>query len=199
MAEKDRLKHIKMRLAVFLDRDGVINKAVIRDGKPYPPATLEEVVFPEGTLEAIQSLKISGYVVIVVTNQPDVAKGVQSKEMVESIHQTIKERFKVDDIKVCYHLDKDDCQCRKPKPGMILAAAQEYSVDLTESYMIGDRWRDIEAGNSAGCKTILIKPEVCYNETQAEGMVTTVNSLYEAAMIILKDNFEKRRNDGHSR
>lgn len=181
-----------MQFAVFLDRDGVINRAIIRDGKPYPPANLEDLVFFPGTFEAIQSLRSSGYIVIVVTNQPDVAKDVQSKEVVESIHGIIRQHLQVDDIKVCYHVDEDKCGCRKPKPGMILDAAQEYSIDLAGSYMIGDRWRDIKAGKAAGCKTILIRPEVSYNEPQSQGMDAVVDSLYAAAAFILKNNFDKK-------
>lgn len=184
-----------MKYAVFLDRDGVINRAIIRDRKPYPPSKLEDVIFTLGTSEAIQSLRASGYLVIVVTNQPDVAKGMQRKEEVESIHGIIRQQLQVDDIKVCYHVDEDDCHCRKPRPGMILDAAQEYSIDLAGSYMIGDRWRDIEAGQAAGCKTILIRPEINYNEPQAQGMDIVVDSLYEAAAFILKNNFYKRGND----
>lgn len=184
-----------MQFAVFLDRDGVINRVIIRDGKSYPPANLEDLVFFSGTFEAIQSLRSSGYIVIVVTNQPDVAKGVQSKEVVESIHGIIRQQLQVDDIKVCYHIDEDDCLCRKPKPGMILDAAQEYSIDLAGSYMIGDRWRDIEAGKAAGCKTILVQPEMSYNEPQSQGMDAVVDSLYEAASFILKNTFDKRGSD----
>ena len=183
------------KIAVFLDRDGVINRAIIRERKPYPPSKIEDVVFPPGTSEAIQSLRSSGYLVIVVTNQPDVAQGVQSKEVVESIHAIIRQQLQVDDIKICYHVDEDNCHCRKPRPGMILAAAQEYAIDLEGSYMIGDRWRDIEAGKAAGCKTILIQPEVNYNEPQAQGMDAVVDSLYEAAEFILKNDFDKRGND----
>lgn len=180
------------KFAVFLDRDGVINRAIIRDRKPYPPSKVEDVVFPPGTSEAIQSLRSSGYLVIVVTNQPDVAKGVQNKEVVESIHAIIRQQLQVDDIKVCYHVDVDNCHCRKPKPGMLLDAAQEYSIDLAESYMIGDRWRDIEAGKAAGCKTILIQPETNYNEPQAQEMDAVADSLYEAAAFILKNDFNKK-------
>ena len=170
----------------------MINRAIIRDRKPYPPSKIEDVVFPPGTSEAIQSLRSSGYLVIVVTNQPDVAKGVQRKEVVESIHGIIRQQLQVDDINVCYHVDEDNCHCRKPKPGLILDTAQEYSIDLKGSYMIGDRWRDIEAGKAAGCKTILIQPEVRYNEPQAQGMEVVVDTLYEAAAFILKNNFGKR-------
>ena len=185
----------KIMKAIFLDRDGVINRAIIREKKPYPPSKIEDVVFPPGTYQAIQSLRSSGYLVIVVTNQPDVAKGVQSKEMVESIHAIIRQQLQVDDIKICYHVDEDDCHCRKPRPGMILDAAQQYSIDLAGSFMIGDRWRDIEAGKAAGCKTILIRPEISYTEPQSQGMDAVVDSLYEAAEFILNNNFDKREND----
>lgn len=181
-----------MQKAIFLDRDGVINKAIVQNGKPYPPATVEDIVFPSGTIEAIDSMRSSGYLVIVVTNQPDVAKGIQSKETVEAVHELIKQRFHVDDIKVCYHIDEDNCCCRKPKPGMIIDAAKEHTIDLKRSYMIGDRWLDIEAGKTAGCKTILVQPEIAYNETQAQGMDATVASLYEAAIFILSRTSDKR-------
>lgn len=180
------------KFAVFLDRDGVINTAIIRERKPYPPSKIEDVVFPPGTFEAIEILRSSGYLVIVVTNQPDVAKGIQSRETVEAIHSMIRQQLHVDDIKVCYHVDEDNCYCRKPKPGMILDAAKEYAIDLTRSYMIGDRWRDIEAGKDSGCKTILVQPEVAYNETQAQGMDAIVGSLYEAATVILNHNHRQK-------
>ena len=182
-----------MRLAVFLDRDGVVNQAEIRNGKPYPPARIEDVVFPPRTLEAIQALRSSGYLVIVVTNQPDVAMGLQSRKTVESINDIIKRQLEVDDVKVCYHAAEDNCLCRKPRPGMILAAAREFSIELGKSYMVGDRWRDIEAGIAAGCRTILVRPEVAYNEPQAQGMDAVVDSLYEASAFILKRNFDKKR------
>ena len=187
-----------MKSAVFLDRDGVINRAIIRDRKPYPPANLEDVVFPPGTFKAIQSLRSSGYIVIVVTNQPDVAKGIQSKEVVEAIHEIIRQQLRVDDIKVCYHIEEDDCTCRKPKPGMLLEAAREYSIDLSKSYMIGDRWRDIAAGKAAGCKTILVRGEVHYDEPQAKEPDAIVNSLVDACNLILVNFSNARGNNAKS-
>jgi len=189
----------EMRPAIFLDRDGVINNAIIRNNKPYPPANLNDVVFLPGIYEAIKSLQTAGYMIIIITNQPDVAKGIQSKERVEAIHRMIRQKFQVDDIKVCYHIDEDNCCCRKPKPGMILDAAKEHKIDLSRSYMIGDRWRDIEAGKSAGCKTILIQPEVPYNETIAQGMDATVKSLSQAAIFILGQSNNKGGNNAYSR
>jgi D-glycero-D-manno-heptose 1,7-bisphosphate phosphatase len=176
-----------MKPAVFLDRDGVINKAVIRNGKPYPPATLEDLEFFPDTYEAINSLHSAGYYVIVVTNQPDVAKGIQTKKMVKKIHNEIFKQFKVNDIKVCYHIDEDKCSCRKPKPGMIFDAAEQYSIDLNKSYFVGDRWRDIAAGKAAGCKTILMRGVILYDEPQAKEPDAIVDTLLEACMLILKN------------
>lgn len=133
--------------------------------------------------------------VVVVTNQPDVSTGLQSREQVDAIHAVIRRQLHVDAIKVCFHVDQDRCDCRKPKPGMIIDAAREYSIDLRGSYMIGDRWRDIEAGRAAGCKTILLRPEVSYNEPQGQGMDAVVDSLREAAALILTNTCGKRRDD----
>lgn len=174
-----------MTPAVFIDRDGVVNRVVVRHGRPHPPNSLDEVEFFSGVAEAVQSLHFAGYSVVVVTNQPDVATGVQSREVVESIHAKIRLLFAVDDIKVCYHVDQDGCECRKPKPGLLLEAAYERSLNLAKSYMVGDRWRDIESGKAAGCKTILVRGETNYAERRAENPDAIVNSLLEASVLIL--------------
>lgn len=142
--------------AVFLDRDGVINANVERDGRLVAPTTLEDFRFLPGVEDAIRRLKDAGLLVIVVTNQPDVATGRTSRATIEAMHDVIRARLRVDDIKVCTHVDADGCACRKPKPGMILQAAAERHIDLTRSYVVGDRWRDVEAGRVAGCSTILV-------------------------------------------
>lgn len=172
-----------MNRAVFLDRDGVLNRAVVREGRPYPPPSVEELEFLPRVAEAIDGLRRAGFRLIIVTNQPDVATGVQQREVVEQMHERISRVLAVDEIKVCYHVDRDDCSCRKPKPGMLLEAANRWSLDLNNSFMVGDRWRDIEAGRAAGCKTILIKYD--YDERQAESPDAVVHSLYEASELIL--------------
>lgn len=146
----------RKRRAVFLDRDGVINRAFVRGGKPFPPSTLQELEVLPGVSEALQDLKRHGYELLVVTNQPDVARGRQSQQTIDAMHQALSARLPLDDIVVCYHTDGDKCDCRKPMPGMLLKAARKHDVDLAASFMVGDRWRDIEAGYNAGCKTILI-------------------------------------------
>ena len=145
-----------MRIAVFLDRDGVISKAIVRDGKPYPPGCLDEFEVLPGVAEACAALRREGFFLLVVTNQPDVARGKQRREVVEAIHAALRDRVPVDDIRVCYHDDADGCECRKPRPGLLMQAAQEWQVDLARSFMVGDRWKDIEAGRGAGCRSVLI-------------------------------------------
>lgn len=144
------------RRAVFLDRDGVVNNAIVREHKPYPPANLQEVVIAAEVEPALRRLKSWGFLLIVATNQPDVSRGSSSKDEVEKIHRFLSHQLPLDDFFVCYHDDGDGCLCRKPLPGLLLGAAFRYDVDLTNSYLIGDRWRDIDAGTAAGCRTILI-------------------------------------------
>jgi len=166
--------------AVFLDRDGVINRAYVRDGKPFPPSTLEELEVLPGVPEALQALKQHGYKLLVVTNQPDIARGKQSQETLEVMHRALTALLPLDDILVCWHTDADNCDCRKPMPGMLLEAARKHNIDLTASFMIGDRWRDIEAGYNAGCKTILI--DYGYSERAPDRVPDLrVSSLREAA------------------
>jgi len=144
--------------AVFLDRDGTLNKAIVRDGKPYPPSTPSEFVLLPGVQEGCVKLKQAGFLLVVVTNQPDVGRGTQKQEVVEAIHARILQQLPIDRVEVCYHAGRgDSCDCRKPAPGMLLRAAQALAIDLSKSWMIGDRWRDIDCGRAAGCRTVFIE------------------------------------------
>lgn len=172
--------------AVFLDRDGVINASVVRDGKPYPPNNLNEFIYLPGAIEGIKRLRQAGYLVIIVTNQPDVATGLQERATVELMHTKLYQDKLCDDIKVCYHIDKDDCTCRKPKPGMLLQAASKWNIELSTSFMVGDRWRDIEAGKAAGCFSYFIDYQ--YQERQPTLPFERVRSLEEASRCILHIN-----------
>jgi len=145
-----------LKRAVFLDRDGVLNEAVIRDGKPYPPRSAAEVKIVPGAAAALRQLKARGFVLIVVTNQPDVARGTETMESVNAVGAQLQAELPVDDILVCPHDDRDHCGCRKPKAGLILDGAARYGVDVARSFMVGDRWRDVEAGQAAGCRTVWI-------------------------------------------
>jgi histidinol-phosphate phosphatase family protein len=144
------------RRAVFLDRDGVITCALVRGGKPYAPVSLDEMEIAADASAALARLKAAGFLLLVVTNQPDVARGVARREDVEAIHGALSAALPLDAFFVCYHDDADACACRKPLPGLLQMAAAEHGIDLARSYMIGDRWRDIDAGSTAGCRTVLI-------------------------------------------
>jgi D-glycero-D-manno-heptose 1,7-bisphosphate phosphatase len=166
--------------AVFLDRDGVINEAVVRDGKPYPPDSADEVEITAGAAEALGRLKALGLPLIVVTNQPDVARGKQTREAVEAIHRRLGEALPIDDFLSCFHDDADGCNCRKPLPGLILEGAERHGIDVTGSFLIGDRWRDVDAGAAVGCRTIWI--DRGYRERGPSGAPDAkVRSLIEAA------------------
>ncbi len=173
------------RSAVFLDRDGVINRALVRDGKPYAPAVMGELEILPGVAEALRDLKSHGYKLIVVTNQPDVGRGKQSRQTLDAIHEDLRARFPLDDILVCCHTDEDKCDCRKPLPGMLLEAARKHDIDMASSFMVGDRWRDIDAGYNAGCRTILI--DYGYSERPPDHVPDLrVGSLREAADWVIR-------------
>ena len=144
------------RRAIFFDRDGVLNEAEVRDGLPFPPATLAEFRVVSEAESVLRTFKDRDFLLFAITNQPDVARGKQKREVVERMNKMLMERLPLDEILVCYHDDSDRCLCRKPLPGMLLDAAAHYNVDLKQSYMVGDRWRDVLAGERAGCRTILI-------------------------------------------
>lgn len=169
--------------AVFLDRDGVLNRALVRQGILTPPRRLDEVEILPGVPQALHRLHRAGMRLIVVTNQPDVARGSLSRETVEQLHARLRSELPLDDIRVCYHDDHDKCDCRKPKPGMLLAAARDFGLDLAASYMVGDTWRDVQAGRQAGCKVALI--EQGYHPEGDVQPHTRVSSLAEAAEWIL--------------
>jgi D-glycero-D-manno-heptose 1,7-bisphosphate phosphatase len=172
-----------MKPAVFLDRDGVINTPVVRDGQPYPPSTAADVTLLDGVAEACSLLSASGFLLIVATNQPDVARGTQTQENVEAINAKVRQLVAVDDICVCWHTDSDDCVCRKPRPGLLLSAAKQWNIDLARSYMVGDRWKDVEAGRRAGCATVLV--DWGYSAAVPVVADSTVRDLAEAAEWIL--------------
>ena len=143
--------------AVFLDRDGVLNEFFLRDGTPRPPAGLDELAIYPDAADALRRLKQAGYLLIVVTNQPDIARGTQTRAAVDEINAALGAALPIDEFLVCAHDDADGCTCRKPKPGMVLEAAARHTVNLGQSFLIGDRWRDIDCGAAAGARTVFIE------------------------------------------
>ncbi len=169
-----------MRRAVFLDRDGVLNRTLVIDGTPHPPANVEELELLPGVPEALRILAARGFMLIVVTNQPDVARGTQTREMVDMTNAALRAALpELDDILVCYHDNADGCACRKPKPGMLLQAAATHGIDMARSFMIGDRWSDIAAGRAAGCVTFLI--DMPYSQRERCAPHFTAADLLDAA------------------
>jgi len=146
----------RARRAVFLDRDGVLNRAMVRDGKPFPPASLAELEIMEGAAASLARLKHLGFLLLVVTNQPDVARGTQTLDTIHAMHAAMRQTLPLDEFLICPHDDGDACPCRKPAPGLMFAARERYGIDLSRSFLIGDRWRDIDAGRAAGCRTVLL-------------------------------------------
>lgn len=169
--------------ALFLDRDGVLNKNFVRDGKAYAPRTLPEFQLLPGVEDAVRRAKGAGFLTIVVTNQPDVPSGITPRKTVDAMHAELRRRMPLDDIKICFHVDADHCVCRKPKPGLLLEAAKVHDIDLKASYFVGDRWRDVVAGQAAGCFTMFVD----YGLPQEEPFTPDeiVSSLSEAVDIIL--------------
>jgi len=188
MLEQPEIQNSPRARAVFLDRDGVISRALERDGLPYPPTSLAEFQIFSDVPEACRRLKQAGFLLVVVTNQPDVGRGTLQQETVEAIHAEMCRRLPIDRVEVCYHSGKDqsDCDCRKPKPGMLLRAARELGIDLPQSWMVGDRWRDIDCGHAAGCHTIFI--DRGYAEELRQKPHFSAGNLAGATDIILRES-----------
>lgn len=178
-----------LRPAIFLDRDGTLNVQVIRGGKPYPPQTVEEFkLFPD-VAESCARLAAAGYVLVVATNQPDVGRGTQSQAVVEAMHARLRTLVpQIERVEVCYApgqgVEHPENYRRKPEPGMVLDAAKALGLDLARSWMVGDRWRDIDCGKRAGLRTVFI--DFGYDEALKSPPDRTVRSFAAAAAVILQ-------------
>ncbi len=171
-----------MSRAVFLDRDGVLNRIVWRDGKAASPRAVDELVIEPDAPAALAALKAAGFKLFVVTNQPDVRRGLMPKASLEAIHRTLRRALPVDDVAVCEHDNADECACRKPRPGMLIDLARRHGLDLSASVMVGDQDRDIACGHAAGCATVLLARD--YNS--GAGADHVVETLSQAADVILQ-------------
>jgi D-glycero-D-manno-heptose 1,7-bisphosphate phosphatase len=182
-------KHEVARRAVFLDRDGVLNRPVVRNGQPNPPSRVEGFELYDDVADGCARLKAEQFLLVVITNQPDVGRGTQSREAVEAMHVKMQLALpSLDRIEICYHAGErygEPCDCRKPRPGMILRAAAELKIDLRASYVIGDRWRDIDCARAAGCRAIFI--ERGYGESLRETPDFTVGNFGDAVNVLLRD------------
>ena len=172
------------RRAVFLDRDGVINRAIVRHGKPYAPRSLAELEILPDVAEALERLRAAGFLTVIVTNQPDVGAGKLAPAMLDAMHKELRARLAIDDVRACCHTEAEGCACRKPKPGMLLDAAREHGIDLAHSFLVGDRWRDVAAAQAAGCQALFIDYQ--YEEKRPDKPYVAVKSLPDAAAFILR-------------
>ena len=174
-----------MNKTIFLDRDGVINNTILKDGKPHSPNLVSEFKILPGVVEAINEIKKLEFLCLVITNQPNVSRGLISKKEIDTMNNIILEKTKVDDFFICYHDDNDNCNCRKPKPGLIIEANKKWKIDFKKSFFIGDRWRDVEAGNLLGIRTIFVDNN--YDEKKPSSPTFKSDSLLNAVKII-KEN-----------
>ena len=182
-------KHEVARRAVFLDRDGVLNLPVVRDGQPHSPVSVKDFQLYEDVADGCARLKSAGFLLVVMTNQPDVGRGTQSHEVVEAMHAKLQSALPwLDRVEICYHAGDhygEPCDCRKPRPGLILRAAAELKIDLRGSYVIGDRWRDIDCARAAGCRAIFIARG--YKESLRETPDFIVANFRDAVNALLRD------------
>lgn len=155
------------RRAVFFDRDGVLNESVVRSGELTPPRSLNELVIVPAAAAQVRRVHDAGFLAIVVTNQPDVARGVLAQSVLRSINQRLIDELELDDVYVCEHDSAHRCGCRKPSPGMLLRAAEDWNLDLTRSWIVGDRWVDIAAGAAAGSRTVLLEHATSWAPTSS--------------------------------
>lgn len=172
--------------AVILDRDGVINAVTVTNGIPQPPRGLSDLQLLPGVTTAIEKLKQSGFLVFCLSNQPEISRGTINQEDVYQISDYLTSELGIIEVFVCHHDDEDECICRKPKPGGINYFIEKYSLDKSQCFMVGDRWKDIDAGISAGCRTIFIENH--YAEEKPSKQDFSVKSLDEAVQIVLGEN-----------
>ena len=171
-------------VAVFLDRDGVINRSEIRNGKPYAPRRLKEFRLLPGAANATARLRQAGFLIVVVTNQPDIGNGWVAAETVASMHEKLRRRLAPDAIEMCPHAQDEGCACRKPKPGLLKRAARRFGIDFASSFMVGDRWSDVVAGQAVGCYTIFV--DRGYRDGEPARPDAVVASLPAAASLIIE-------------
>lgn len=174
------------RPAIFLDRDGVLNDVVWRDGKPASPRTVDELRIADGAVEAVRALRAAGYLTFVVTNQPDVRRGKMTAEALDAIHAALIQTVPVNEVRACLHDNANACDCRKPRAGMLMDLAARWDIDLSASWMVGDMDRDVQCGQTAGAHTVLLGRD--YNSGSGSSADVVVPDLRQAAAWILHNS-----------
>ena len=180
-----------MNKAIFFDRDGVLNEAIIKENRPYAPLKISDVKIVNGIKELIFELKNLNYLILAVTNQPDYSRGLVKKENIEEINSYIISELNLDDLFCCFHDNNDDCECRKPKPGAINYLKNKYNINLKESFFIGDRAKDIEAAKAVSCPSIFV--DYRYNEDKPVGQIASTRNIGDILKIILDFNKHEKK------
>lgn len=179
-----------MNKAIFIDRDGVVNKSIVIDGKPHAPLNFSDFKILNGVEEALNNFKKQGFLTFIITNQPNIKLKNRTLNIVELelMHNYLLENFYVTKIYVCSHINEDNCRCRKPKIGNLLLASKEFNIDLSKSFFVGDRWQDVECAHNANIKTCFFI-DYKYNEKRPVNKYFQVNSLLEVSNILGRKNF----------
>ena len=173
-----------MKKAVFLDRDGVVSRAVVINNRPFSIRRASDLQILDEVNEALGIFGKLALIPIIISNQPDVARGLLSQLEHEKIESKIVTLTGISKIYTCTHDEKDNCFCRKPKPGLILKAAEDHDIDITKSYLIGDRWRDMDLAKNVDCRSFFINRN--YEEKYPEYFDYETGSILESAKIIEK-------------
>ena len=182
---------VTSNIAVFLDRDGIINVPIKIDNKPKAPLKYEHFQFTKNIKQMINNLKSFEVEIIVITNQPELSNNELSYSELNKMHLRIHNELGIKNIYICPHILEDNCNCKKPKNGMLIEASKDLNIDLENSIMIGDRWSDVASGNSTKTKCIFV--DYNYDEKIPTGVFTSVSNVQEAFNLVMGDlsNVEK--------
>ena len=172
--------------ALFLDRDGIINRSFKnKKGKPKAPTLFKDFIFLPFLKNYLNEIKKLNFNIIIITNQPDISYGVLKEAELYKMHSKIYSSLPVTNIYVCKHSKEDNCKCRKPKTGLFRQALKKYNLNLKNSYAIGDRWSDIVASYKCGIKSIYVDRN--YNEPKPTKQIFTTKSTKKALEYIIKN------------
>ena len=174
---------VTKKKAIFLDRDGVINKSLVVDGKPFAPRFFNDFELIKGVEDALKSFHRLDYLNIVVTNQPDIANHLMAPDELNRMNKFLLSKLPIAKIYVCTHASSAKCDCRKPKPGMIFRAAERFNIDLSQSVLVGDRWKDVACGHAAGVSKVFFV-DYKYDEPKPIGTYVTIKSLVEVVKLL---------------
>jgi D-glycero-D-manno-heptose 1,7-bisphosphate phosphatase len=171
-----------MKLAVFFERDGLLNRVKVERFQQISPESLGEFHLNPEALEPLQQLKDAGFLVLVTTNQPGLSRGTLPRRELDQMHQMLRRHLPVDDIFVCPHDEADRCPCRKPKPGLFLEASFKWKLDLDHSFVVSNKWQDAQAADVVGCTSMLLRSPFngnCHRDFIVPSLVEAVRKILQ--------------------